>query len=1640
MENINTFSNGQNSDLSKQIPAKNTYLQALNFRPLTELGGSNGALVNIKGNECSITFPDLQAVYKLQLIKGTDVVPNTTNNVATVTVNGTTVGTLEISNSTRGIDLYNHIIDNYPNCYQYTGTTVATKTFSIAYEDDYVVFYSVPVFQGCSPTASVATTVSISYSESTGGTKAVFKFINTNKVAPSLSQNTTSPYVSKVLSNKTIPIGSTFILDDIYILTAPDSNTYGPAGINGELPDNDTFGHGGAIWKLNIDDITKASTLTLIYSNNIDFTKYHPIAPSAILGRYESANIQRIYWTDFYNKIRNINVAQPQLMAMNPAQLYVFPSVSFEVPLLDNIGAGNLSAGTYELCYRLKKAAGAVTNYSQTSNMVHIINENPNDTSNTNYKVYEGNGGASLRSITWKVSNLDTSYDTIEYVILHRTSKTKLPLIYVKPEISIGLLVDNYITITDLSTYDTIELDEFLNLATGFTHAKTVDTKDNRLFWGNVKYAAQSDISAIFDARAFRAKTSGADDIYLSNNGIAPTPYTSTTAQALAQTEDCINEYYDTNGDESSNACFYKPGTSVLGGKGRFISYEFGTETIKISDLNVTKGDSGDYLINPEVIPPFSNQPGSTGGISGMTIPQDLLDFVAPSITTDSENQTYPIQGVPGFKNPYVTSVMKGFQQEEIYRLGIQFFDLQGNPFFTEWIGDIKMPSTGDTNSNPSTIAQTKGITDFRNSFEYNDNIYGQILYVKFTIDISTIKDFIGGYQIVRVERTESDKTILGCGIITQPRQPSGGPIVLGGGFHYKAVPGFMVLLGLTTTATIYMPNPSQRAIETLCPDYTVASNDGETGIGQKVMTFDSFDLLLNGYNYRNGDKLLIRSRVKAINRSRARSGVANPRYRLGFDNLEDWLNNEGTNGPAGSGIETRGTIPPSNNGTPGNPHGFVGGNGSFGPLPCFNTACGKFQTAYDSDEMPYYLLFYVEEAVHASTALTNYDITEGSMVAGGNNSVTVGGYTLYNHMKSFGNPGLAIYPSGTSTSDVPGWGCKTVAVCLANNLDTSISGIGKTTADTEGNKLIALYYRPNLNQYGGNTYAARTNSIYIPCGSFVPLKRINETLKNNLVLDINCFGGDIHMNYWDLQKISKNLGNAPKFAYYPYDSTFTNDPGNVALGFPSKVATCKFNISVSYLFPCTNQNNQAMRFGEHIDTQLTNNLYSSEDQYGYPTYHSNEKNVVTFFPKPLNFQVNDVWRNRVFFSEIKFDNEIEDSWSKYLTNNFYDVEGNYGQIMALVSLKEKMYYLQERGIGELLINPVSMINDSAGTSIKLGNGTDSQVIQKHFYKAIDTGTSHQWSVYRSQSAISFVDARHKKIYTFNGEGVSPISDIKGQRNFVIKRLHDDILKHDNPIINKGILTTYDYYHNEFLYTFLNIPDTIFEKLVKQELLTLAYSEVLAAFTGMYNFTPNLYINSNKYLLSTNRDNKVWFHNYGPYGNFYNVQYPSTLKILLNEQPLLTKVLDNLTWMSEAIDDNLEFNDDLNVYPGSPSEPSLNFISYSDDVNKPFETFSKVRVYNQYQNTDWVNLTIAPDSNLRKVEQGFNLQVPRNKFNYDTTTPSIASLFDPGKLTKTTFGERIRDKWMMIDLYYNNSPNVRFIIHNLKSIFRVSDR
>ena len=70
---VNTFTKGMRKDLSKTIQAKDSYVDAQNVRLTTDLGSSIGALVNIKGNDLSVTLPSTSAVYEIK--KGNNIPP-----------------------------------------------------------------------------------------------------------------------------------------------------------------------------------------------------------------------------------------------------------------------------------------------------------------------------------------------------------------------------------------------------------------------------------------------------------------------------------------------------------------------------------------------------------------------------------------------------------------------------------------------------------------------------------------------------------------------------------------------------------------------------------------------------------------------------------------------------------------------------------------------------------------------------------------------------------------------------------------------------------------------------------------------------------------------------------------------------------------------------------------------------------------------------------------------------------------------------------------------------------------------------------------------------------------------------------------------------------------------------------------------------------------------------------------------------------------------------------------------------------------------------------------------------------------------------------------------------------------------------
>jgi len=213
---------------------------------------------------------------------------------------------------------------------------------------------------------------------------------------------------------------------------------------------------------------------------------------------------------------------------------------------------------------------------------------------------------------------------------------------------------------------------------------------------------------------------------------------------SAGKVNDCINTYNNISNDtnvDRDHAYKYKqitaaapPAFTDLGGTGPYISYGFTYTDINSAD-KTSKGAAGEtlYTFNPS-----NTSPGYT-------------------------NQQYVLNNV-------------GLQRDEVYRYGIDFYDLKGRPSYTKWIGDIRMPDISEELDPGSTYSQVYQICYGSTT----DLMVARILNIKFTIDWGSINtDYPGllaqlsGFQIVRVLRTDGDCTIKGSGIILPTHYPN---------------------------------------------------------------------------------------------------------------------------------------------------------------------------------------------------------------------------------------------------------------------------------------------------------------------------------------------------------------------------------------------------------------------------------------------------------------------------------------------------------------------------------------------------------------------------------------------------------------------------------------------------------------------------------------------------------------------------------------------------------------------------------------------------------------------------------------------------------------------------------------------------
>jgi len=532
-----------------------------------------------------------------------------------------------------------------------------------------------------------------------------------------------------------IIIGVTTLLDDIVLFTTD------PNGI-------------GQIWWIKYDyvqdkviGLTGTGELTqadhLIYNRYLNFSASHRIKAVA---KYETAGIIRVYWTDFFNPVRSLNMMSPNI---EPGLLDIKPIVNMSQPNVLEVGAGSLPAGTMvQFTYRLLDNNGNLTTFAPFSELYPLPKSG---LLSDDWIDISGDGDPSVdetKSVTYEIKGVDTNFDYIEHVIVIYTE----PDVYTAYSFADRLVpADGYVKLTCSSVLDAVIIDpvELNMLSSAFDIAKDIEIKDDRLIAINTK-STPFDIN--FDARAYRFDNTQQSVIYEEDgssrtiDGTAASiayPTLNIIAGVNEAELDCINLYNDEDDPNwgTNRQYKYKADGSTLGGEGPRISYEFTTRDI-LADYT----DFSSITTAP---------PHVTSGRWGTTSGPEWLGVRERNGTPRNIIKASHFKDNNSGYNP---AYYRGYARGETYRFGIVFYSKSNQPSFVKWIGDIRFPEPceiGHEGVYPVMSIQTAPFESMLRS-----------LGIEFTIDISGFEDVISGFEIVRVQRMEGDKTRFGTGML----------------------------------------------------------------------------------------------------------------------------------------------------------------------------------------------------------------------------------------------------------------------------------------------------------------------------------------------------------------------------------------------------------------------------------------------------------------------------------------------------------------------------------------------------------------------------------------------------------------------------------------------------------------------------------------------------------------------------------------------------------------------------------------------------------------------------------------------------------------------------------------------------------
>jgi len=1186
----------------------------------------------------------------------------------------------------------------------------------------------------------------------------------------------------------------------------------------------------------------------VIYSGQLSFSKGSPIAA---IPRWETENIQKVYWVDGYNPFRYLNTVYNEdtndLANLPEDRLEVTGNIELSIPELDDIGTGSLRAGRVQYAYQLYTLNGSETVFSPFSPLYDIYGSStnaPNDVSVRGSEIDEDTG----KSFKILIDIPSLQYTRIRVIAMQWTTLAGDPEIRIIDEADIDPAGGEISVFDSGQSLGSYTLEEVRLLQTTFAIPSVIETKDNFLFTGDIKLQS---FDVDFDARAYRFCGSSSVSTNYNYNRIASIPqrgyafvgeegslegYTIRASDKatfygvkgltgtligdwtdIPEDADCICEFNRLSVQNHYNRYMYQSDGATVGGEGPNVSYTFSTLDIEPDESRSGVATSYDFWADNS----SSNNPS---------------------------NESYA-----AYSSPWNAGEFLGYHRDEIYRFGIVFFDDKGRSSFVKWIGDIRMPSHSTETAN--------GVYSFRYTNDFSGG-RAELLRVNFDVDISSISDQIASYQIVRVVRESTDRTVLAQGIANHPGDDSNGRCHVGW-------------------------------------SDTTKSGSGATGNDRLLYQYHSPEISFN-----KNLELKANDFVQVV-------------------------------GIAGTGSNSFGEA--SATGTLNNLFKYTNWNPLDNPQ-----RDGDSYGAVQGDE------FYDDNFS---------DVELFRLVKQTDLDFSLGGFFEYSNKN--------------------------------DDLKTTkgIFALIKPENDTFDARLIdydagirLINYRRDLygTQYGGHSYTSRANNQYVAASTIYD--------KTDVSTKRVC-GGDTFIGMFDClyntgtNEEARPVGEDPDVLVFIVETSI-----NLALRIDDGYCRQRFT-------------GDEMQFlhdeaGIYADDNIESGtpsfiLYQDEDLYRYNTVYSKTNTAKIFVPKPFDWVALEDFDTRVYASDQKINGEIADSWLKFRTDSFIELDPQYGPVTALKKVNTRLVFFQPQAFGTISVNERALLQTATQAQLSLGVG---DVLERYDYAKTDVGCSHWRHLVLTPNALYWVDAINQSMFMFT-KGPEEISIMKGLHSWF----------NDNIVERKDMSTTL----GESMHLFYDPEFREVYVVDNNSNWGLIWNELTNGFVCRTDNQPWYVINYLEKVLGTTNLRQFHRHNdfAGSRGHIYGSYREISLTLLINPSQHDIAIFNNFEWLTECFDDDF----------------ALGLIDQR-------LTWQELRMWNDYQHTGIIPLVVG--DNVKRRMRKWRFTIPRARF----ARNGFSSLPDSERYA------RMRDTHMFARFSYtNDTADQKFTIHDILTSVTISN-